>query len=337
MNLLFLNLYSGKIERGAESFTHELLSRLGDTHQARLIMGNSTDQPQSQFSGSIVTKILKRLFLDKPGRQVLVFTLNNLPHILKSNYDVICPLNGFWQLLLLKLFKPFKGYKIIVTGHSGPGWDERWNLYLKPDYFVATTEPTLRWAQKTCPWTKSVLIPYAIDPGVFNPEVEYSGVDLQLQKPIILCPAALVAYKQIDLAIKAVAKLDKASLLVLGKGPLEERHKKLGKKHLAKRFLITSVPHQDMPTYYQLADIITLPSKTQENSPMVFIEALAAGKITVTTETQRARWMLGDSGIFIDPNDVDSYAKALKKALKTKPNTTQDLQVQLPNPYSRFK
>lgn len=332
MNILFLNLYSGGVERGAESFTHELVSRLGDKHQVRLVMGGSDLQPQSQFSGNIFSKILKRLFLDKPGRQVLFFTLKYVPQILKSDFDVIFPLNGFWQLLIVKLLQPVKRYKIIVTGHSGPGWDERWNLYLKPDYFVATTGPTLDWARKTCPYTKSILIPYAVDvnqyndlSGLFSSEAIESSFN-KPQKPVILCPAALVPYKRIDLAIKAVAKLKKGSLLVLGKGELEPKLHSLGKKLLGKRFLLTSAPHQDIAHYYQASNIVTLPSKQQENSPMVFIEALAAGKMVVATDTPRNRWMLEDSGIYINPSNTKAYVEALSQALNTKPDTSKALQ-----------
>ena len=322
MNLLFLNLYSGGLERGAESFTHELVKRLGETHQVTLIKGHCRLQPQHQFSGSLPHQLLKRLFLDDSGRQVLTFSLKQLPHIASSNYDVVFSLNGFWQLLLLKLLQPFKGYKIIVTGHSGPGWDERWNLYLKPTYFVATTKPTLDWARHTCSWIKSILIPYAIDPQTF----QVKPAKINLPGPLILCPAALVPYKRLDLAIRAVANLRQGSLLILGKGPLRRSLTILGHRLLGKRFLLTSVSYQAIPSYYQTCSIVTLPSLPQENSPMVFIEALAAGKMVVATNSHRNRWMLGGAGSYVDPQDVNAYSQALKHTLGIKPDTSKPLQ-----------
>lgn len=321
MKILFLNLYSGQVERGAETFTHELARRLQNHHQVAFLKGNSTHQPTSQFSGTLIHKLLKRCFLDKPGREVLLFTLTQTSNLLLSNYDIVIPLNGFWQLFILKLLQPFKGYRLIVTGHSGPGWDERWNLYLKPDTFVATTGPTLTWAQKTCPYTRSVLIPYAIDPKKFTSK----PIKIKLPKPIILCPAALVPYKRIDLAIKAISHLNQGSLLVLGKGPLHSSLKKLGRQLLPGRFLLTSVPYSQIPAYYQAASIVTLPTDPQENSPMVFLEALAAGKMVVTTDTPRNRWLLKTSGIYTDPTDTQQYSQALNKALSTKPSTTKAL------------
>src|SRR5690606_533221 len=96
-------------------------------------------------------------------------------------------------------------------------------------------------------------------------------------------------------------------------------------KLLGDRFLLTSVPHKDIPKYFIYSDLITLPSKPQENSPMVFIEALAAGKMVVATDTPRNRWMLEDSGIYVDPSNIKTYAKALAQALKTKPDTSTAL------------
>lgn len=318
MKILFLNLYSGKVERGAESFAHELANRLSRNHSVTFNKGDSSFLPKNKFSGSIIGQLRKRLFLDRAALEVLFFTLKQISHIGNSNYDVITPLNGFWQVLILKLLQPFKHFKIIITGHSGPGWDERWNLYLKPNYFVSTTKPTLEWAKKTCPWTDSVLIPYGIDPKKFKSK----PAKLNLKPPIILCPSALVPYKRVDLAIKAVAKLKSTSLLVLGKGPLKNELNSLGKKLLGKRFLIDAVPYSQMPSYYATASVITLPSDPQENSPMVFLESLAAGKTVVVTDAPRTRWALGQAGSYTNPQDIDQYAKALKYALTHKPKHT---------------
>jgi len=321
MQILFLNLYSGRVERGAESFTHQLAHKLSTHHQVNFIKGASADLPHSQFSGSILDRLLKRCFLDLPGRQVLHFSLSQARHIASSHYQLIVPLNGFWQLLILKLLQPFKGYKIVVIGNSGPGWDERWNLYLHPNAFIATTKPALDWARHTCPWTKSVLIPYAIDTKPFKT----SPTKLNLPKPIILCPAALVPYKRIDLAIQAVSKLPQGSLLVLGKGPLRAQLSRLGRKLLPSRFKLISVSHNLMPSYYQAASVITLPSLSQENSPMVFLEALAAGRMVVTTKSPRHQWMLGPAGIFVDPVDTDQYSHALNQALQSHISTASAL------------
>ncbi|MBI3282628.1 glycosyltransferase family 4 protein [Candidatus Curtissbacteria bacterium] len=193
---------------------------------------------------------------------------------------------------------------------------ERWNLYLKPDVFVASTKPTAIWAKNTCPWTRVETIPYGVDVSIYS---KAEPIKLTLERPVILCPAATVRYKRVELAIKAVAKLKKGSLLHLGGGPLEDEIKRIGTELLGrKRFLSKVVPIGEMPGFYAACDLVTLPSTTQENSPMVFMEAMAAGKIVVTTDAPRSRWILGDAGVFVNPEKADEYSLALEHALNLK-------------------
>ena len=312
MKIAFLNIYSGVNNRGAESFAHELAIRLGEKHQMKFYRGADYGVKVIQPEHN-VNNPLKRLFLDPASLSVLQFTRKILPELHREKYDWIIPMNGFWQVFLCKTLHS----KILITGHSGPGWDERWNLYLKPDVFIATTEPTAKWAKKTCPWTRVEVIPYGIDIDTF---FKAKPVKLDLERPIILCPAAAVDYKRIDLAIRAVAKLEKGSLLHLGAGPKLEDIRKLGDSLLGKRFMTRSIDYKDMPSYYAAADIVTLPSSSQENSPMIFLESLAAGKVCVATDAPRPRWILGDAGVFVDPGNMEAYAKAIEVALSRKDN-----------------
>lgn len=315
MKIAFLNLYGGSVIRGAETFTQSFSIKLEKKHDVTWYKGYSIKSPLHQFTGNLLQRLKKRLFIDQANLEVLTFTLKQLKDIYKRNFDIVIPINGFWQVLLLKILQPFTHYKILITGHSGPGWDERFNLYLKPNIFIATTKPTLTWAKKTAPWTRSKLIPYGIDVDRFK---NVNPVEINLRKPIILCPSALVPYKRIDLAIKATAKLESASLLVLGKGVLENDLEKMGKQLLGNRFQLKSVSYDRMPSYYKSADIVTLPSSPQENSPMVFLESLAANKLVVTTNTQRNHWMLGKAGIYCNPENLDDYTNALRRVLEKK-------------------
>lgn len=322
MRIAFLNLYSGVNNRGAESFAHKLgLLLIAKGYQVDFYTGKQVEAQIIQPEHNVKNP-LKHLFLDPPSLAVLLFTLKILPSLWKKKYAWIIPMNGFWQVFLCKFI--FKS-KILITGHSGPGWDERWNLYLKPDLFVATTEPTAQWARKTCRWTKIVTIPYGIEIGEWS---KAKPAKLDLEKPIILCPAAAVEYKRVDLAIYAVAKLKKGSLLYFGTGPLLSPLKSLGEKLLGKRFLNLAVSYKEMPKYYAACDLVTLPSSSQENSPMTFLEAMAVGKMMVATDAPRPRWILGEAGIYIDPTDTSAYAAALQQAAAFKDKKVIALQAQ---------
>lgn len=311
MKIAFLNLYGGINNRGAESFAHELADRLGKFHEVKVFRGIDYGVLAVQPTNNLT--ILKLLFLDGAAISVLRFSFKIFGELWRGNYDWIVPMNGFWQVILCKLI--FKS-KILITGHSGPGWDEKWNLWLKPDVFVATTEPTAKWAKKVSPWTNVVRIPYGVDIAKF---VRAKPVGLDLERPIVLCPAAAVPYKRIDLAIRAMGKLEKGSLLHLGTGPLLTEIKKLGSEILgSKRFRNITVEYEDIPSYYAACDLVTLPSATQENSPMVFLEAMAAGKMVVTTPNPRSEWILGSMGQYVDPENIGEYAAALKIGLEKK-------------------
>lgn len=315
MKIAFLNLYAGAVQRGAETFTEALAERLKKKHAVMWYQGYSEETPLHQFPKNILRSLQKRCFIDRANRAVLWFSLRMLSSLRQGNFDVVAPMNGFWQVLLLKLLQPFQKYKILIIGHAGPGWDERFNLYLHPDVFVATTQPAYEWAKRACPWTRVELVPYAIDEADF---LTAKPKTLSLAQPIILCPGALVPYKRIELAIEAVARFRDVSLLVLGRGPLRKKLLEQGRKKLGNRFLITSVSHNRMPSYYLACDLVTLPSEPQENSPMVFLESLAAGKLVVTTDTPRNRWMLEEAGIYCDPANLKAYTNTLALGLQRK-------------------
>jgi glycosyltransferase involved in cell wall biosynthesis len=167
--------------------------------------------------------------------------------------------------------------------------------------------------------TRIELIPYGIDVTIFQ---KTKAVELKMEKPIVFCPCALVSYKQVDLAIRAMALKSSGSLLVSGSGPLKNDLTILGTRLLGKRFKIISLDYSQIAGYYQASDLVTLPSLNQENSPMVFLESLASGKLVVTTDNPRSRWMLENAGIYCNPRDVEAYAKALDKAVMQTKTTT---------------
>src|SRR3989344_1437399 len=162
MKIAFLNLYSGTNDRGAETFVHELAGHLGEEHTVKIYRGVDYRVPIVQPTNS--QNILKLLFLDGAALSVLWFTIKIFRELWYGEYDWIIPMNGFWQVLLCKFIYRSK---LLITGHSGPGWDEKWNLWFKPDVFVATTEPSAIWAKQISPWTRVETIPYGVETGKY--------------------------------------------------------------------------------------------------------------------------------------------------------------------------
>lgn len=281
MRIIFLSRYQNIIERGAENFVKELTLRLSKKHQADILTGSEAD---------------------------------SISIVLKGKYDVVIPINGRLQSLKASLARLIGGYKLLITGHSGIGRDDIWNITIaKPDVFVALTDYMAKWAKKWAWASKVVKIPNGIDLSKFSPEGPKIKIDLP--RPVILSVGALVWYKYHDRLIRAVGKLGKGSVLIVGEGEEKEKLKKLGERILGKKFNIASFDYKDMPKVYRSCDLFTLPSWSREAFGIVYLEALASGLGVVAPDDTSRREIIGNAGIFVDVSDVDHYTKAIAKAL----------------------
>lgn len=206
--------------------------------------------------------------------------------LLWAKADVIIPTNGRFQVLLARLFCQ----KMVVFGHSGPGADDKWNLWCSPNIFVAFSAWQKSWAEKyKLPWTKVVVIPHAVDTKVFAP-------DKKIKKTVdVLCVAANSPDKRVDLVRQAVK-----NLMVVG----------LGQE--------TQAPFAQMPKIYNQAKVFCFVPQPWEAFGLVFLEAMACNLPVVTTDDPVRREIVGDAGVFVkNPEDVSSLSKAIKLALHT--------------------
>lgn len=280
MKIAFLNKYQNKVNRGAETFVKELSRRLLENHEV-----------------SIISEI-------------------NYVNFLKKKYDVIIPTNGRFQVILIRLITWLKGTKMIVSGQSGIGWDDKVNLLTFPDAFIALSPKAERWAKRFNPFINVLYIPNGVDLNRFTPKGEVFKVSIK--KPIILAAGAFTLQKRLDLTIKAVSKLKNVSLLVAGSGgDQKEIIEELGKKLLGNRFELVSVAFDKMPSLYRSADIFTLPSASSEAFGNVIVEAMATNLPVIVTNDSIRKEIVGNAGLLVDPTNTIEYANALEEALKT--------------------
>ncbi len=281
MKIVFLNRYQNKVERGAEVFVKELSARLSKNHQVDL-------------------------FTDKDA--------DSISKVLQGRYDLVIPVNGRLQSLKISLARLLGGYKLLITGHSGKGWDDIWNISIaKPDIFVALTEDMKEWAKKWAWGSKIVKINNGIDLTKFSPQGE--KINLDLPRPIILSVGALFWYKHHEKVIEAVSKLDKGSLLIVGEGSLKEELIEKGNKLLKGRFKITSFKYEEMPKVYRSCDLFTLPSWDREAFGIVYLEALSSGLGVVAPNDLSRQEIIAEAGILTNVDDVSLYSQVLTKAL----------------------
>jgi glycosyltransferase involved in cell wall biosynthesis len=313
MKIAFLNIYNGVVNRGAETFVKELASRLSKNHQVTVFQAGDREGKEVYKIQKVSIKFdpdrkdftdrfLRRVFLDYQNRVIFIFTLKSLLQILKERYDIVVPVNGGFMPAILRIVTWLYGGKMIISGQSGIGWDDRNNLWCFPDVFIALSEKAKNWAKKVNPFVKVVEIANGVDVNKFQ------APRTKLQKKAVktvLAVGAFVKSKRLELAIEAVSRLKDAKLVI-----------DYGLKILGKDlFNVISIPFEKMPKIYQAADVFTLPSESSEAFGNVLVEAMACGLPVVATDDPIRREIVGNAGILVDPTDIDSYAKALDLAL----------------------
>jgi len=330
MNIAFLSLYSGHINRGVETWTHELASRLSARGNKVLVLQGD----KNLLGGDYITRIVKLKILWKlrPGENMisqflsypywlslnLSFSLRSIPHLIKFKPDIVLPGNGGVQTFIFRIASIIFGWKMIVVGHAGLGAPDKWNMLMRPDYYIFPSERGKLWAKDLLygRGLKVENIPHGIDLNKFSADLK--KVKIPLERPIILCVSSLDPFKRVNLAVEAISKLKKGSLLLIGGDRSDGSVDRLAKDLLGnKRYLKIRVKPREIPNYYASADIFTLPSSKYEAFGIVNLEALASGLPVVATNDKLREEIVGDSGILIDPTDTVAYSKAIERALKT--------------------
>lgn len=174
-----------------------------------------------------------------------------------------------------------------------------------PDYLVRNRE---RW--------RCTLVPNGIDLARFRPGIEERArFGLPADKPIVLMVSAFIETKRVLDGIRAVSQLSDAYLVVAGDGPLRSEGEALAAQLLPGRFKRISLAASDMPALYRSADTF-LHLSLLESFGNVFIEAWASGLPVVGHDSERLRWIFGDSAEFLcDTEDQPVLIDKLEAAL----------------------
>jgi glycosyltransferase involved in cell wall biosynthesis len=207
--------------------------------------------------------------------------------------------------------------------------------------------------------TKNYVLSLGADPEKVR--VIHNGVDLERFKPlsgvkeemrrklgipkdasVILTVRRLVYKNGIDTLLEsaeiAVKNNPKLVFVVVGKGPdFEEVKEKIVQLGMQRKFRLTGfVPDEELPLYYNVADLFALPSKSGEGLPLVALEAMASGLPVVATNVGgTSEVMSEDYGKLVPPNSPNSLAEAvLEFSCKDLSVLTKDLRTMIEQKYS---
>jgi glycosyltransferase involved in cell wall biosynthesis len=185
--------------------------------------------------------------------------------------------------------------------------------------------------------TRNYVLSLGADPAKIK--VLHNGVDLDRFKPlsgvkdeirkklgiskdacVVLTVRRLVYKNGIDTLLEsaesAVKKNPKLVFVVVGKGPdLEEVKKRIAQLGMQRNFRLTGfVSDDDLPFYYNFADLFALPSKSGEGLPLVALEAMACGLPVIATNVGGTSEIISeDYGKIVPPNSPSSLAEAISE------------------------
>ncbi len=320
--------------RGAEAFVVELATALAARGFAPVIFSRGTPPPAPGVAHERIRavprdarwldrtyratrfgkKVLDTLFLDPLSIEWGTAALAARGRIARGGFDLLVMEGGLVGARVARWLKATRGLPWIDLAHGNdPKWEGAFARQ-NPDRVVCFTEAAARMIRARAPRAKIQVIPHGVDLERFRSDVP--PVALDLERPVVLTAGAIDGHKRMALAVDALARLGRGSLLALGRGPEEEALDTFAAGRLgSRRYLRTAVPRDEMPRWYAAADAFTLPSKT-ESFGLAYLEAMACGKPAVATDDAVRREVIGEAGRFCDPEDADAYARALGETLE---------------------
>ena len=163
---------------------------------------------------------------------------------------------------------------------------------------------------------KRLVIPNGVNTDVFRPmKVE------KPERPVVLFVGRLVERKGVDVLIKAKRLVDKeidCEFWVVGKGRDEWRFRSLAGSLGVEVKFCGKVPNQELPRYYNLSDVVAVPSKERESFGIVAAEAMACGRPVVVSDVGGLPEVVedGKEGLVVKRNDPEELARALITLLR---------------------
>jgi glycosyltransferase involved in cell wall biosynthesis len=243
---------------------------------------------------------------------------------------------------------------ILSSNHPGIEWDHPIRLrpfgvnYLvkrtfhsllkKGVLFRASDNSVLSYVQANMPKYRNQVIPVpnGVDEKKFRPkQVQRSELGIDDDRPIIFFPRSITQKHGSFLLLESIAKLKEIStdFIVVMAGPLKLNEKRIFfnrinnlklKDHI---ILKGHISYSEMVDYYNVADIVTIPSLCSEGTTISCLEAMACEKPVVVTNVGGIKELIYrsyiDGGIIVQA-DIFQLRNAFLKLLNN-PESRKEL------------
>ena len=327
---------------GIEKVVNEQSKRLCTRNFEPMVVTNRIDTPKSYVVDGVRVECYESLNMGfRLGIPYSIPTVASFPIFLKAvNSSKIVHAHGHPYLTSLVAAKLAKKYSkpFVLTQHNT--FIEYNNIFDDVEQLNDLTvgKQTLKDADKIITVSNATR-DYVLSLGAKPEKVKviYNGVDLVKFKPstserekirkklgiphdalVVLTVRRLVYKNGVDTLIEsaniAVKKNNRIIFLVVGKGPDSDRVKwRIQQLGIEKNFRLAGfVSDEDLPAYYNAADLFVLPSKSGEGLPLVALEAMACALPVIATDVGGIKEILiDDYGKLVPPNQPELLAKAI--------------------------
>jgi glycosyltransferase involved in cell wall biosynthesis len=142
---------------------------------------------------------------------------------------------------------------------------------------------------------------------------------IPVERPLLVTVGRLVDQKNHSLAIRALANVPDAGLVIVGEGPLRNQLEQEAERLGVSRRVVFAGVRADARSITGAADAVVLCSRW-EGLPLVALEALAAGTPLVATDVRGLRELLfdGETALLVPPDDPSALAVALGRVLSNR-------------------
>ncbi len=162
------------------------------------------------------------------------------------------------------------------------------------------------------------LVPNGLNQELFAPADQTrarNDLDLPVHGRLLVFVGRLHPIKGPDLALEALARLERVSLVMVGGGPLENSLKQKARElGVAGRVIWAGPqPHRKVPRYLAAADALVLPSRS-EGDPNAVLEALGCGRPVVAARVGGVAQAVSDgiNGALFPADDAAAMAEAVR-------------------------
>lgn len=171
---------------------------------------------------------------------------------------------------------------------------------------------------------KITVLRNGVDLEAFRPADRAAArAKLGLSRPTLISVGHLIPRKGHDVAVRALARIPEAELLIAGEGPERNRLEVLaGELGVHERVhLLGRVPHEELPELYSAADALVLAS-SREGWANVLLEAMACGTPVVASDVWGTAEVVRDpaAGTLVPERTPEAFAAAINRLLAEPPD-----------------